>query len=397
MEMEYMIVSKKSLDVLPVADKLFKEVAGDFVADVERGPIAWSNELVSHVIELKTNGPAPTLAGLDVLFHENIREINRLLGQFDAMLLPTGVHPWMDPFKETVIWPHEFNEIYELYDRIFDCRGHGWSNLQSTHINLPFSGDDEFARLHAAVRLVLPIIPALSASSPVLDGKVTGFVDSRLESYRHNQKKIPSIAGSVVPERLFTQADYDREIFQRIRRDIGSYDTRGILDQHFLNSRGAIARFDRGAIEIRIIDIQECPKADIAILESIVAVLKALVSEELCSFDEQKQWSELPLAEIFLKVVHEGSRCVISNSAYLQSLGLTGDQRTAAEVWQGLLARLGPPASNDVVSSILTYGNLSERIVDRLGPATGRSNLANVYARLAEALQTNTMFLPSPA
>jgi hypothetical protein len=31
------------------------------------------------------------------------------------------------------------------------------------------------------------------------------------------------------------------------------------MDHHFANSRGAIARFDRGAIEIRVIDIQECP------------------------------------------------------------------------------------------------------------------------------------------
>ena len=32
-----------------------------------------------------------------------------------------------------------------------------------------------------------------------------------------------------------------------------------------MNSRGAIARFDRNAIEIRVIDVQECPKADLAI------------------------------------------------------------------------------------------------------------------------------------
>jgi hypothetical protein len=87
------------------------------------------------------------------------------------MLLPTGAHPLMDPFTETRLWPHEHKEIYNLYNRIFDCRGHGWSNLQSTHLNLPFSGDAEFKKLHAAIRLLLPLIPALSASTPLLDGK----------------------------------------------------------------------------------------------------------------------------------------------------------------------------------------------------------------------------------
>ena len=50
-----------------------------------------------------------------------------------------------------------------------------------------------------------------------------------------------------------------------LKKPLNHYDTKKILDHHFLNSRGAIARFDRNAIEIRLVDIQECPKADIAI------------------------------------------------------------------------------------------------------------------------------------
>ena len=69
--------------------------------------------------------------------------------------------------------------MYEAYDRIFDCRGHGWANLQAVHLNLPFSGDEEFGRLHAAIRLVLPIMPAdrimasgLATSLPARAGAV---------------------------------------------------------------------------------------------------------------------------------------------------------------------------------------------------------------------------------
>lgn len=390
-----MIVSVKGLDIMPVADRLFKEVTGEFVADIERGPIAWSNELVSHVIELKTNGPAATLDGLDKPFHENIREINRLLATFGAQLLPTGAHPWMDPFKETVIWPHEFNEIYELYDRIFDCRGHGWSNLQSTHINLPFAGDEEFARLHAAIRVLLPLIPALTASSPLLDGRLTGFIDSRLESYRHNQQKVPSIAGKVIPEQIFTQEDYDLKIFQRIRRDINQYDTRHILDQHFLNSRGAIARFDRGAIEIRLIDVQECPAADMAVLQLIVALLKELVAESICTFEDQKSWHEDDLAEIFLGVVREGSQHVITNAGYLSMLGLAGRHATARDCWAHLLNIGDKPGGNVLAASIISTGNLSERIIRHLGAGFTAAHLADTYRKLAICLENNDMFVPS--
>lgn len=391
-ELEYMIVSRKTIDIQPIAEKIFWEVSGEFLADIERGPIAWSNELVSHVLELKTNGPATTLQGLDTLFHENIREINTILRKYDAILLPSGAHPWMDPFKETVIWPHEFNEIYEVYDRIFDCRGHGWSNLQSTHINLPFTGDDEFARLHAAIRVVLPLIPALTASSPMLDGRLTGFTDSRLETYRHNQEKIPSIAGKVIPEQIFTKADYERQIFDKIRDDIRDYDTEGVLDKHFLNSRGAIARFDRGAIEIRIIDIQECPKADLAILSLLVDVIKNLVAEHTASFEEQKSWNETDLAEIFLGVIREGMGYHIQNGDYLKLFGMGGTNVVAKDFWRQLTK--GTPA-NDVIDTILQHGNLSERITATLRPGFPHSQVQATYNKLAGCLETNRMFLPS--
>src|SRR5258706_15402909 len=102
-------------------------------------------------------------------------------------------------------------------------------------------------------------------------------MDGRLDVYRTNSAKIPSIAGSVIPEPVFTHADYQREILERAYRDIAPYDPEGVLQHEFLNARGAIARFDRDAIEIRVLDIQECPKADLAIAAAIVAVLRSLV------------------------------------------------------------------------------------------------------------------------
>ena len=85
-----------------------------------------------------------------------------------AILLPTAMHPWMDPHTETLLWPHGNRDIYHTYNRIFNCQGHGWSNLQSVHVNLAFKGDEEFGRLHGAIRLLLPLLPALAITSPCL-------------------------------------------------------------------------------------------------------------------------------------------------------------------------------------------------------------------------------------
>lgn len=395
-ELEYMIVDRDTLAVKPVADELLKKVTGEFVSDFENGEIDWSNELVNHVLEIKTHRPAPSLEKLDQHFMANIQQINKLLEPLNAMLLPSGVHPFMDPYTEMKLWEHEYNEIYSLYNRIFDCRGHGWANLQSTHINLPFEGDEEFKKLHAAIRMLLPIIPALSASTPMLDSKFTGFVDSRLETYRHNQKKLPIIAGKVVPEAVFSKQAYHEQIFNPIREAIRPYDTENILDQHFLNSRGAIARFDRGAIEIRIIDIQECPAADLAILSTVVAALKQMVNENWSSTESQMAWHEDDLAAIFLKVVKDGENAIIENENYLRMFGLGEEPLTAGELWGFILPDLRKQLTEDqymAISKIIGHGTLSNRIKKALGEQPGREKIKEVYRRLAECLQQNNLFI----
>lgn len=85
--------------------------------------MCWSNELVLHVIELKTNGPARSLSGLAEKFQENVEEINRRLAGFGARLMPSAMHPWMDPHQETRLWSHEYSPVYEAYNRIFGCQG----------------------------------------------------------------------------------------------------------------------------------------------------------------------------------------------------------------------------------------------------------------------------------
>ena len=409
-ELEYMIVDAGSLDVAPVSDELLRAAAGAYVGEVEMGAISWSNELVAHVIELKTTDPAASLAGLAASFSEHVQKIDELLRPLGARLMPSGMHPWMNPDKETKLWAHEYNEVYASFDRIFGCRGHGWSNLQSVHLNLPFAGDEEFGRLHAAIRLLLPILPALAASSPIVERRQSGLVDTRLEMYRANSRKIPSVSGCVIPEPVFTRADYQRTILERIYADVAPYDPQGILCHEWLNARGAIARFDRSTIEIRVLDVQECPAADLAICTAAWAVLKSLVDERWTTWEEQKSWPVEPLESIFLATVRDGEQAIVSDPAYLKALGCgSGPPRTAGEVWRQLIdQRVEPIAAADApveqaLRIILDHGTLARRILDAVGddrtdltPA-GRAAgnpLKSVYARLCDCLTRGEMFLP---
>ncbi|MEW6500139.1 MAG: glutamate-cysteine ligase family protein, partial [Thermodesulfobacteriota bacterium] len=337
-ELEYMIVDGKNLDVKPISDQLLQAAAGESTSHYDKPGISWSNELVLHVVELKTTEPTSDLASAVAPFHADVQRINALLAVHHARLMPGGAHPWMDPYQEMHLWPHGDREIYAAFNRIFDCRGHGWANLQSCHLNLPFQGDEEFGRLHAAIRLILPLLPALAASTPIVDGRVQSSLDFRLETYKSNSAKLPRITGLVVPEPVFSESAYREQILAPMYQSIAPFDPEGILQDEWLNARGAIARFDRNAIEIRIIDVQECPLADLAIASLIVETLRTLVDETWTRVDEQQGWQTTPLAAILNATIREAEAATITDPAYLKLFGLKAANVTAGQVWQHLFA-----------------------------------------------------------
>ncbi len=408
-ELEYMIVDRRTLDVLPVTDELLKLVAGAYESEVEPdgagSKLAWSNELTLHVVELKTNGPAKSLAGLSGLFQRDVGRINALLegiGEGGARLMPTAMHPWMDPYAEMRLWPHEHNPVYEAYNRIFDCRGHGWANLQSTHINLPFGNDEEFGRLHAAIRLVLPIIPALAASSPVADGRVTGWLDTRMNNYKGHAKAIQSVIGTVVPEQVFTREAYERDILGRMYEDVKPYDPEGVLQHEFLNARAAMARFDRGAIEIRVIDIQECPAADAAVCAAVVGAVRALVEERWASYEEQCAWAPEPLYAMLMAASRDADEAVIEDEGFLRLWGVREKKIWAGALWGKLVEEVVEPGEHDEALGVMVErGPLARRMLRGLGventsaspPPLPRERLREVYGELCECLAEGRMYL----
>ncbi len=395
-ELEYMVVSRDQLQVKPIVDELFLKKNGEITSDIPNGKIEWSNELVAHVVELKTNGPTPNLEELPELFLQNIQEINQILEGLNAQLLPSAAHPMMNPLLETQLWKHHYSKIYALYNRIFDCKGHGWSNVQSMHINLPFFDDEEFEKLHAAVRILLPVIPGLAASSPIIEKEFTGYKDSRMNFYKTNQKEIPQMTGKVIPEPVFSKKEYRETIFESINKAIKPFDTENLLDQHFLNSRGAIARFDRNAIEIRVIDIQENPAADIAIAALIIAALRLLVSEELVSLEDQKTWTEEGLFSIFDEVIKNAENTLIENKRYLAIFDLEkpSDVKT---IWKALYEKVQQQLAEDQqkhIEFILQNGSLSTRILKSLRNDFSEAHILKTYRKLGDCLQNNRMFRP---
>jgi len=398
-ELEYMIVDAGNLAVKPCADRLLHLVGGGYDQEVDRGAVLWSNELQLHVIEMKSNGPVRSLGALAPAFAEQVRDILDLLAPLGATLLPTGMHPWMDPARELQLWPHDNAEIYAAFDRIFGCQGHGWANLQSMHINLPFANDDEFGRLHAAIRLVLPLIPGLAASSPLVEGRLTGTLDNRLEAYRTNCARIPSVTGQVVPEAVYSCEGYQQQILQAIYRDLALLDPEGVLAYEWVNARGAIARFDRMAIEIRTADTQECPRADLAIAELVIAVVRSLVDEKHSETATQQSVDTEMLARFHQDSVRSAGAATWPTREYLALFGIDGERLSVRETWAQLAEKLLPrdhstKERDGALQVIFDEGTLAERITSALNGSPGQARQRAVYHRLAECLAQGASFQP---
>ncbi|HMO50213.1 MAG TPA: glutamate-cysteine ligase family protein [Kiritimatiellia bacterium] len=396
-ELEYMLVHRDSLEIVPEVDQLFRDAAGSFVSDYEDGPISWSNELVRHVMEVKVSEPVASFAGLSDVFQRSLDRIQTLAAARNTCLMPTAMHPWMDPARETELWPHDYAEVYRTFDRIFDCRRHGWANLQSVHLNLPFCGDEEFARLHAAIRLVLPLLPGLAAASPIMEGRITGHLDSRLDVYVNNSRVIPHITGDIIPEPVFSRDAYVDAILQPMYTAIAPYDPEGMLQDEFLNARGAIARFDRNAIEIRLLDVQECPAADLAIVQAVVHAVRRQVEETWTPLDTQKQWSSARLKAILLAHIRDADDTIISDREFLAAWGYAGVTTTSRDLWRHILNDVSIPDAEPAraLELILREGVLARRMLRRLHGSMDRPAIAGLYRELMEALRIGRPWSPA--
>lgn len=401
-EIEYMIVDGETLDVRPLAPALLAQAAGrEDAAEVLRGDMGWSNELTQHQVEIKNPAPTPRLEELAAGFQREAVAINALLAAHGARLMPGGMHPWMDPARETRVWDGEHAEIYRAYDRLFDCRHHGWANLQSMHINLPFGDDQEFGRLHAAVRLVLPILPALAASSPYADGRWTGCADYRMRTYAGHQAALPASMGRLIPELCASPEAYRQTVFTPMYRELAERGDGGqstaVLRHEWLNARAAIPRFERQAIEIRVVDVQECPQADLAIAAAAIALVRRLYETGPAWLATQGAVETGALADILAACTVDAERARIEHAPYLAMLGLPGHPCSARELWARLLDELAAsgllgPQWAAPLQIILDRGPLARRLIDHLGTHPDREELRRTYRELCRCLKEGRMF-----
>jgi len=168
-EHEFSLVNKE-LKPLPIADKIIKDYCGKTINFVKLPAFTFGKEMQLHVMEIKANSPFKSPIDFEATMQKALSTLNQIIGKHDAQLLGTGMHPLLK-LKETAIWPHYHRKIYQEYGKIFSLDQHGWLNVQSFHLNLPYNKQTDAIQTHNLLANLCAYLPALTASSPIYEGK----------------------------------------------------------------------------------------------------------------------------------------------------------------------------------------------------------------------------------
>ncbi len=383
----WMLVDRTSLRVSPRAEEVLRDLTGR-----TPGNMTWSAGVAAHLLHL---APAPSSAwnhAVTLQVAMEVRNLMQALAERQLALLPTGAHPFMDPRKETLIWKVE-QTIW--LDRAIGSDAHGWGNSHRTTLELPFSSDEAFTKLHTALRMVIPILPALAASSPWLQGERCGMLDGALMSHLAQGERMPALVGQFVPPSIIGQEEYYRVVLEPIALGMAALEAPHSLDHQALNRHAIVARFDRNSVLVQVADQQECVAADAAIAEITVAVTRAMVEGRWVSNYLQRAWHESDLAAIMKETMRSGGDAVIANKDYLLMFGLLREQATAAELWRHLYQHFRHALTEPSrlrIAHILDHGCLAKRMVQRLQQDSRPDALLSVYRELIACLEQDKQF-----
>jgi gamma-glutamyl:cysteine ligase YbdK (ATP-grasp superfamily) len=374
----------EELSALPIVDKIIKDFHGRVVNFVELSDFTFGKEIQLHVMEIKPNMPFRTPENFDETMHAAVLTLADFLeSKYKACLLGAGMHPLLG-LEETGVWPHRHKKIYQAYSKVFNLKRHGWLNIQSFQLNIPYSNQESAISMHNMLAEICAYLPAISASSPIYEGKFGENVDNRLHFYMLNQKEVPSITGDVVPEYVSSFKQYEKEIIERYSLDLAHAGVdECLLYKDWVNSRGAIFRFDRKAIEIRVMDEQECIKSDVALSCFIRALLRGFIESK----------AEFLPHEILVKDFNSVTRTGL-DAKVAHPMG-----STARQVCQYLFRIAWENATEEekkylpIIRKRIEHGNLSKIIRERVQQKARKTILKeaviNVYSTLLKSLISN--------
>ncbi len=247
-EEEFSILDPRTLDLVPRFEELRAAAERDFVLFE-----GITGELICSEIEI--------ISGIGFGLHDALaRQRDRrgrlfaLAGAQGVALGATGTHPWADYREQAIIDTEHYRRVEEGLKYV------AWrNNTFSLHVHLGVRGIDRAVRVCDRLRPVLPLLLAISANSPFLDGMYTGLHSARTQSFT---KSFPRCG---VPDAFGGWPAY-REYIDFLER------TNSIVEftQVWWSVR---PHFSFGTVEVRICDAQATAQESDAVASLMVACI----------------------------------------------------------------------------------------------------------------------------
>ncbi len=186
-EEEFALVDPQTLLLVPRFEQLRDAAASDQVLAT-----SIAGELISSEIEIRSG------AGSDVEDARSRqadarRRLFTLARDNGVALGATGTHPLSDYREQHIIDTEHYRRVEEGLKYV------AWrNNTFSVHVHVGVQGADRAVRVCDRLRPVLPILLAISANSPYIDGRDSGLHSGRSQTFTKSFPRcgIPDVFGS---------------------------------------------------------------------------------------------------------------------------------------------------------------------------------------------------------
>jgi len=280
LEEEFGLLDPNSLGLVP----RFEELLGAADADpVLAESIA--GELISSEIEIRS-GRCPDLGASLHAQRDRRRRLFTLAAEHGVALGATGTHPWSDYREQQIIDTEHYHRVEDGLKYV------AWrNNTFSLHVHVGVRGADRAVLVCDRLRPVLPLLLAISANSPFLDGRDSGLHSARTQIFT---KSFPRCG---VPDAFGSWRAFAEYIDFLVR-------TRSIVEytQVWWSVR---PHFSFGTVEVRICDAQmTAPESD-----ALAGLIVACVAQAARDVDEGVPFTDLPrrmIEENFWRAIRHG-------------------------------------------------------------------------------------------
>jgi carboxylate-amine ligase len=151
-----------------------------------------AGELISSEIEIRS-GRGEDLAAALAAQRDRRRRLFALAGDRGIALGATGTHPWADYREQRIIDTEHYRRVEQ------DLKYVAWrNNTFSLHVHVGVRDIDRAVRVCDRLRPVLPLLLAISANSPFVDGRDSGLHTARTQTFTKSFPRcgVPDAFGS---------------------------------------------------------------------------------------------------------------------------------------------------------------------------------------------------------